>query len=215
MTNENISEYFRPNFWPNTPDILTEFLQSGSKPAFIIRLVLAATLSSNYGIYGPPFELMESEPREEGSEEYMNSEKYEIRNWGLEEEKSLKEIIAHVNEIRANNKALQQTRRLKFHPVDNDEIICYSKKSGDSGSGMIIVVNLDPYHKQSGWVNLQLDGLSIKGNQRFQVHDLLRESRYQWEGARNYIELDPNVMPAHIFQIRKHVHSEEDFDYYM
>src|SRR5262249_50084560 len=143
-------EYFRPNAWPNTPDILHAYLQTGGRPAFMTRLVLAATLAASYGIYGPAFELAEREPREPGSEEYLDSEKNELRNWNIGRADSLKDLTARVNRIRRDNPALHQDWRLVFHATDNDQIICYSKSTPDLSNVMLMVVNLDPVYRQSG-----------------------------------------------------------------
>ena len=213
LTRTEVVEYFRPNLWPNTPDILTERLQIGGRAAFVQRLVLAATLGASYGIYGPAFELQESEPREPGSEEYLDSEKYEIRDWDLERSDSLAELIARVNRIRREHPALQQDRTLAFHPVDNDQILCYSKRAEDDV--VLVVVDLDPHHRQSGWTDLRLDELGVDPGRPFQVHDLVTDARYLWHGARNFVELDPAAMPAHVFRIRRQVRSEEDFDYFV
>lgn len=215
LTQTEVREYFRPNLWPNTPDILTEYLQFGGRPAFISRLVLAATLGASYGIYGPAFELCENSPREAGSEEYLNSEKYEIRHWDLERADSLKEIIARVNRIRRENPALHSNERLRFHPIDNEQLICYSKHSEDGTNVIVVVVNLDPHHTHSGWMELPLKELDLPADHPYQVHDLLSEARYLWHGSRNYIQLNPQAVPAHIFRIRRRVRTERDFDYYM
>ncbi|MGE0682951.1 MAG: alpha-1,4-glucan--maltose-1-phosphate maltosyltransferase [Candidatus Binatia bacterium] len=215
LTQTEVREYFRPNLWPNTPDILTEYLQFGGRPAFISRLVLAATLGSSYGIYGPAFELCENRPREAGSEEYLNSEKYEIRHWDLDRPDSLKEIIGRVNRIRRENPALHRNEHLRFHPIDNDQLICYSKHSEDSANVIVVVVNLDPHHTHTGWMELALEELGLTADHPYQVHDLLSEARYLWHGSRNYIQLNPQAMPAHVFRIRRRVRTERDFDYYM
>ncbi|MBL7119059.1 MAG: alpha-1,4-glucan--maltose-1-phosphate maltosyltransferase [Dehalococcoidia bacterium] len=213
LTETEVREYFRPNLWPNTPDILTEYLQSGGRPAFMARLVLAATLGASYGIYGPAFELCENIPRERKSEEYFNSEKYEIRHWGIQRPDSLSEIIGRVNRIRNENPALQSDWSLSFHPVDNEYLICYSKQTRDLSNIVLVVVNLDPHHTQSGWVELPLDDLGLDHEQPYQVHDLLNDARYLWHGGRNYVELNPQVVPAHIFVVRHRVRTERDFDY--
>jgi starch synthase (maltosyl-transferring) len=214
LTRTQVKEYFRPSFWPNTPDILTEYLQHGGRPAFMARLVLAATLSSNYGIYGPAFELCESRPREQGSEEYFDSEKYEIRAWDLDARHSLRDFIARVNAMRRENPALHSNDRLEFHEVDNPQLLCYSKRTGDRADVVLTVVNLDPHHTQSGWVTLPLETLGLGGHQPYQVHDLLGDARYLWQGPRNYVELNPHVVPAHVFRIRRRVRTERDFEYY-
>lgn len=208
-------EYLRPSLWPNTPDILTEYLQFGGRPAFMIRLILAATLGAGYGIYGPPFELSENEPMKPGSEEYLNSEKYQIRRWDLQREGSLKGLIARINHIRRDNPALQHDWNLRFVPVDNDEMICYAKTSEEMDNTILVVVNLDPYHTQSGWVELPLEVFGLEEGHPYQMHDLLSDARYLWHGARNYVELAPGEIPAHIFRLRRRVRTERDFDYYM
>jgi starch synthase (maltosyl-transferring) len=217
LTQSEVREHCRPSLWTNTPDILTEYLQFGGRPAFIARLVLAATLGASYGIYGPAFELCENKPREPRSEEYLDSEKYEIKHWDINRASSLKKLIARVNQIRRETRALQFDRNLRFHAVDNDELICYSnsKQTDDSAEIVLVVVNLDPHHKQSGWVDLPIHELSIDAHKPYQVHDLLSDARYLWHGHRNFVEVDPHAIPAHIFRIRRLVRSEKDFDYYM
>jgi starch synthase (maltosyl-transferring) len=207
-----VSEFFRANLWPNTPDILTEYLQFGGRAAFMTRLVLAATLGASYGIYGPPFELMENRPREPGSEEYLDSEKYQTRRWDRDRADSLQELIARINRIRRENAPLQSDRGLTFHPTDNENLIAYSKTDGDS---ILAVVNLDPHHAQSGWVTLDLATLGVPSEGNFQVHDLLSGARFLWRGARNYVSLDPGHSPAHVFRIRRRVRTERDLDYFM
>jgi starch synthase (maltosyl-transferring) len=208
-------EYFRPNLWPNTPDILNEYLQFGGRPAFMVRAALAATLGASYGIYGPAFELMEAQARDPGSEEYLNSEKYELRRWELGREDSLRDLIARVNEIRRNNRALQGDWSLRFHDIDNDQLIAYSKRSEEGNDAVLVVVNLDAYHTQSGWLVLPLDEFGIDPHQPYQMHDLLSGARYIWYGARNYVELNPESYPAHIFRLRRRVRTERDFEYYL
>ncbi len=209
-----LSEYFRPNLWPNTPDILTEYLQYGGRAAFMARLVLAATLGASYGIYGPPFELMEHTAREAGSEEYLDSEKYQLRHWDLERADSLRELITLVNRIRREQPPLQSNRRLRFHPVDTEALIAYSKTSEDQSQALLMVVNLDPHHAQAGFVDLDLSAIGLTDGQTFQAHDLLSGARYLWKGARNFLSLEPRHAAAHIFRIRHHVRSERDFDYF-
>jgi starch synthase (maltosyl-transferring) len=231
LTRTEVAEYFRPNLWPNTPDILTEALQIGGRAAFVQRFVLAATLGASYGIYGPAFELMESTPRERGSEEYLDSEKYQLRTWPLEGDleraDSLRELIARVNRARRENPALQSDRGLVFHGIENDQLLAYSKSApapggaakGEVENAVLVVVNLDPHHRQSGWTQLDLGALGVQsdegGDDRpFQVHDLLTDARYLWQGPRNYVELDPASVPAHVFRIRRRSRTEEDFDYF-
>jgi starch synthase (maltosyl-transferring) len=208
ITKPPVSDFFRPNAWPNTPDILTEYLQYGGRPAFVIRLMLAATLSSSYGIYGPAFERMVHVAREPGGEEYFDSEKYQTIAWGASDD-DLSDLIAAVNRIRRENPALQQNLTLQFHETDNDQILCYSKASGDNV--IVTIVNVDPHNTQSGWVTLDLPEVA----RAFQVHDLLSNARHTWQGGRNFVKLDPNVVPAHIFKIRRKVRTERDFEYYL
>jgi starch synthase (maltosyl-transferring) len=208
-------EYFRPNVWPNTPDILHETLQSGIRAAFASRLILAATLSANYGIYGPTFELMESTPREPGSEEYRDSEKYQLRHWSLDRPDSLRSLIARINRIRRENAALQSNESLLFCPLDNESLIGYLKSDDASSDVILVVVNLDPHNAQSGWIELDLAALRLDAAKPYQVHDLLSDQRYQWRGARNYVSLDPQRLPAHVFRLRRHVRTEHDFDYFL
>lgn len=215
LTQTDVRDYFRPNLWPNTPDILNEYLQSGGRPAFMTRFILAATLGASYGIYGPAFELCESRPREPGSEEYLNSEKYELRHWELDSPDSLRELIARVNGIRRENPALHSDKSLRFHHVDNEQMICYSKRTEDLSDAIIVVVNLDPRYTQSGWVELNLDEFGLDHYRPYQAHDLLTDARYLWDGPRNYVQLNPHETPAHIFRLRRKIRSEQDFEYFM
>jgi starch synthase (maltosyl-transferring) len=215
LTQNDVREYFRANLWPNTPDILTEYLQFGDRPAFAARYILAATLGASLGIYGPAYELGENAPREPGSEEYLNSEKYEIRSWPLDAPDSLRALITRVNGIRRRNPALQTDWGLLFHDCDNPSIICYSKVSDDGSNVMLMVVNLDVRHRQAGWLRLDLEALGVPTGAPFQVHDELGGGSYLWNGPANYVELDPHGLPAHVFRLRQKVRSEQDFDYYL
>jgi len=215
VTQNEVREYFRPNLWPNTPDILTEYLQMGGPSAFMARLVLAATLGANYGIYGPAFELCENRPKEPGSEEYLDSEKYEIKNWDIMRPDSLRDFIARMNRIRRENPSLHGDRSLRFHPIDNERIICYSKQTEDFSNIIVVVVNLDPHHTQAGWVELPLSDLGIDHRMPYQMHDLLGDARYLWHGPRNYVELNPGIAPAQILRVRHKTRTERDFDYFM
>jgi starch synthase (maltosyl-transferring) len=210
-----LRDYFRGNLWPNTPDILPETLQAGGRPAFMVRLLLAATLGANYGIYGPAFELLENTPREPGSEEYLNSEKYELGHWDLNSPASLKDFIARVNQIRRENTALQNDRSLTFHETDNQSLICYSKAAEDPANIVIVVVNLDWAHTQVGWVTLDLEALGLDRNHSYELHDLLSGSRFLWQGSRGYVELAPLSLPGHILRVRRWARTERDFDYYL
>ncbi|MDI3340606.1 MAG: alpha-1,4-glucan--maltose-1-phosphate maltosyltransferase [Sphaerobacter sp.] len=215
LTRSEVREYFRPNLWPNTPDILTEQLQHGGRPTFMARLVLAATLGASYGIYGPPFELMEHVPFAQGSEEYLDSEKYQVRHWDIDHPDSLREFIGRVNGIRRAHRALQTDRGLAFHRIDNDQIIAYSKVAPGDDDAIVTVVNLDPHYTQSGWLELPLDRFGLEPDQPFQVHDLLTDAYYLWRGAWNYVELDPRRVPAHILSLKRRRRTERDFEYFL
>jgi starch synthase (maltosyl-transferring) len=214
LTQTEPREYFTPNFWPNTPDILPEHLQYGGRPVFLMRLILAATLSSNYGIYGPVFELCLHEPRP-GVEEYIDNEKYEIKTWNWDQPGNIKDLIARVNRIRRENPALQTTSNLRFYEVDNDQLLFYGKATDDQSNVLLIIVNLDPFHTQSGWIKVPLHEFEIDPNQPYMVHDLLSDERYLWQGENNYIQLNPQIIPAHILRLKHRVKRETDFDYFM
>lgn len=207
-------DYFRPNVWPNTPDILHEALQQPNAAQYRARLVLAATLSASYGIYGPAYELIEHQPRHAGSEEYLDSEKYQLRHWELDAPHSLEAFIAHVNGIRHAHPALQRNDTLEFLDIDNDQLLAYLKRSADGKDVIVTVVNLDPWNTQIGWLTLDPAALDIPADQPFQMHDLLGGQRFRWQGARHYIALNPWEAPAHVMQLRRHVRSERDFDYF-
>ena len=205
LTRTEVAEFFRPNFWPNTPDILTEYLQQGGRAAFISRLVLAGTLTSNYGIYGPAFELMENRPLHPGKEEYLDSEKYEIRSWDLDDPKSLKTLIATVNRARRENPALHSNESLQFHLVNNDQLVAYSKHTPDMNNIVLAVVNVDFRWTQAGMVTLPLEQFQIAADEPYELHDLLSGQRYIWTGPTNYVELRPTDLNAHLFRvIRRH-----------
>jgi starch synthase (maltosyl-transferring) len=203
-----LSDFFQPNFWPNTPDILHKFLQEGGRPAFMLRVILAATLTANYGIYGPAYELGENSPAKPAasrteSEEYLNSEKYEIRQRDRNASGSLVPLITSLNQIRRANLALQSNLSLHFHVGENSEILCYSKSTNDFENTILVAVNLDPFHEQAGWILLDLDSLGLPYNQNFIVEDLLTGTSYTWHDRRNYVALKPDSQPAHIFRIHQ------------
>jgi starch synthase (maltosyl-transferring) len=210
-----VSDFFRPNLWPNTPDILPEYLQYGGRAAFSVRMILAATLGASYGVYGPAFELLEATPLRPGGEEYRDSEKYQKRAWDPDRPDSLRPLMTRLNEIRAEHTSLQTDEGLVFHPTDNDAIIAYSKNGGTDGDRILVVANLDPHHTQSGWLQLDLTALELEAGSSFQVHDLLTNARYLWNGARNFLVLDPHSLPAHVFRVRHRIRSERDFDYFL
>jgi starch synthase (maltosyl-transferring) len=145
----------------------------------------------------------------------LNSEKYEIRNWNRETSDSLKELIARVNRIRKENPALQSDDSLRFHEVDNEQILCYTKQSEDLSNVIAVVVNLDPHHAQSGWVKLPVESLKLDPLDSYQAHDLLTGARFLWHGERNFVELNPQTGPAHILRLRRRLRREQDFDYFM
>jgi starch synthase (maltosyl-transferring) len=214
LTRTEVREFFRPNFWTNTPDILPEHLQYGGRPAFVMRLILAATLCSNYGIYGPAYELCVSDAME-GKEEYLASEKYEVKRWDLDRAESLRDLIGKINRIRSENPALQSTWNVNFHESENEKLLLYTKTTEDLENILLIVVNLDPYNKQSGRIRVPLEELDMAPTRPYLVHDLISEDKYVWFGEWNHVELDPHVMPAHIFRVHRRMSREQDFDYFM
>jgi starch synthase (maltosyl-transferring) len=224
ITSPPVNEFFRPNFWPTTPDILPEHLQHAGRTAFNVRLVLAALLSSSYGIYGPAYELMDSVPRP-GAEEYADNEKYELKRWDITREDSLRPLITRLNAIRRENRALQYNQ-IAFHPCDNDLLLCFSKQAPDGSNVVLVVVNLDVHNAQAGWVELDLTPVlpgaaASPGPSRpsssaeLQLHDLLSDARYFSDGRRLFVRLDPHSAPAHVFRLRRRTRTEHDFDYFV
>jgi starch synthase (maltosyl-transferring) len=213
LVSTEIAEYLRPNFFANTPDILHEYLQLGGRPAFQSRLVLAATLSPIYGIYGPAFELCDSDAVP-GTEEYQDSEKYQIHQWDRDRPGNLRSYITRVNHIRRENVALQRRRNLRFHPIENDRMVFYVRATDDLENVILVVVNLDPHHTQGGWLSVPLEEIGIEPKSTYQVHDLLGDGRYLWQGGRSYVSLDPRESPAQILRLRRRIRTERDFDYY-
>jgi starch synthase (maltosyl-transferring) len=214
LTKSPVRDFFRPNFWPNTPDILPEYLQYGGRPAFVIRLVLAATLSANYGIYGPAFEVCDNAALP-GREEYQDSEKYELKRWKRDVDWSLAELVTLLNRARRENQALQTTWNTEFFDVDNEYLLFYGKISKDGDNAIFVIVNLDPYHTQSGWVSMPIDRFGLEPAQPYLMHDLISSDKYIWNGERNYVQLDPHAMPAHVFRLHRRLRRESDFDYFM
>ena len=200
LTRGPVPDFLRPNLWPNTPDILTDQLQTGGPPAFRLRFLLAATLGANYGIYGPPFEHMEHVPREPGSEEYRDSEKYEIRHW-RPAATGMRELIAGVNRIRREHPALQHDRTLRFHPTDSEHLLAYSKTRPDGSDPVVVIANLDPAHPQAGFVDLRMPELGMGWEDPFMARDLLTGEEFSWTGAKNYVELRPGRQPGHVLAI--------------
>lgn len=206
ITRPPVSDFFRPNFWPNTPDILHKTLQEGGRPASMQRLILAATLTANYGIYGPAFELSENAPAKPApgkteSEEYLHSEKYEIRQRDRNAPGSLVPLLTQLNQIRRANPALQANTSLRFHGTDNPQLLCYSKSTPDSSNTLLMVVNLDFVYSQSGWTDLDLSALNLAPGETYTVEDLLTGARYAWHDRRNFVALRPGDQAAHIFRI--------------
>jgi starch synthase (maltosyl-transferring) len=202
LTQSEVKEFFLPNFWPNTPDILHEDLQNGNRATFMGRYILAATLSSNIGIYGPAFELMERDPFP-GKEEYNHNEKYELKDWDWDRPGNLKNEIARVNGIRRTHAALHRTANIRFVDTDNPNILAYLKQTPDRRDQLLVIVNFDWHHQQSGYVSLPLSELGIGSDKAFEVKDLYDPTQpaYQWRGARNFFSLNPAKSPAHIFQV--------------
>ena len=201
LAQSDLRDFFRPNLWPNTPDILPEHLQTGERAAFVARLVLAATLGASYGIYGPAFETLDNRPREPGSEEYLDSEKYQLRNWDLSRPDGLRDVITIVNRARRENPALQSDASLWFHPTDNEHLLCYSKHSDDMSNLIVVVVNLSFHEPQHGFISLPLTELGINPDRSYRVEDLLNGKSFDWKGPRNFVELDPNKVVAHVFRV--------------
>jgi starch synthase (maltosyl-transferring) len=208
-------EYFRPNVWPNTPDILPGALQYGGRAVFMARVAMAATLAASYGIYGPAYELLEHMAIREGSEEYLHSEKYERKVWDLGRADSLADFIGVINRIRRDNPALHSDGGLRFLPIDNEQMVAYAKLTPDRSNMIVCVVNLDPHHTQSGWVDLDMQAFGLDAHQAYQLHDLITDQHFLWNGPRNYVSLDPHRCPAHVMQLRAHLRRENDFDYFL
>jgi starch synthase (maltosyl-transferring) len=201
LTQTEMSEYFRPNLWPNTPDILPFVLQEGGRPAFMIRVALAATLSPLYGIYSG-YELCENEALP-GREEYLDSEKYQYKERDWNAPGNIKEWIARLNKIRKENRALQLYTNLRFHDAENDAILFYSKMTAARDNIILVVVNLDPHRKQNSFVYVPIENFGQMESDVYQVQDLLSDATYTWRGRRNYVELDPDIQPAHLFLVRR------------
>jgi starch synthase (maltosyl-transferring) len=201
LTQTGMREYFRANLWPNTPDILPVVLQTGGRPAFMIRVVLAATLSSLYGIYSG-FELCENAALP-GREEYLDSEKYQFKERDWDAPGNIKDLITRLNQIRKENRALQLYDNLRFFPAEHDAILFYGKMTAARDDIILVVVNLDPFRKHNSYINVPIDQFGLLEGEAYQVHDLLSDTRYTWYGRKNYVELDPEIQPAHIFRIRR------------
>jgi starch synthase (maltosyl-transferring) len=202
LTQTEMVEYFRGNLFTNTPDILHEYLQRGGRAAFRVRLLLAATLSPLYGIYSG-FELCENVAVRPGSEEYLDSEKYQVRPRDWEAPGNINADVETLNRIRRENPALRRAANLTFHHSENEEILFYRKAAPDGGGDLLIAVNLDPHHPQATMVHVPLDALGLGPDESFVVHDLLTGARYTWRGVRNYVRLDPPGQVAHLFRVER------------
>ncbi len=236
LTQSEVADVMRPNLFPNTPDILPSYLQFGGRPAFIARAVLAATLSPVYGIYSG-FELCENaglwkadidpardvqhflnlcewDYKQLAKEEYLDSEKYQWKERDWNAPGNIKEVITRLNRARRENRALHQLRNLRFQNADNDLVLCYSKATAARDNLLLVVVNLDAWHRQDAFVSVPLEDFGLIEGETFQVHDLLTDARYLWTGRRNFVRLDPQTNPAHVFRIRRKAGSEENFDYF-
>lgn len=200
LTKGDMKDYFRPNFWPNTPDINPWMLQGGNENLYIVRHMMAATLSSNYGMYGPVYEQIANDAYV-GKEEYLNSEKYEVRHWDWTKTNKLKQLITRINHIRKQHKALQYTNNIEFCHIENEQILAYFKRSEDGSSNMLFVVNLDPYNKQGGWVQVPRHLMGIDNSTPIRMNDLVTGNSYIWHDEWNFVELDPFQVPYHIFSI--------------
>jgi starch synthase (maltosyl-transferring) len=206
LTKTEMREYFRGNLWPNTPDILPPYLQDDGRAAFMIRVALAATLSPVYGIYSG-YELCENQALP-GREEYVDSEKYQFKQRDWEAPGNIKDWITRLNRIRKTNRALQLKDNLRFYHADNDAIIFYGKMTPARDNIILVAVNLDPHSKQHSYVDVPIDEFGSMDGDVYQVHDLLSDARYIWRGRRNYVELDPEIQPVHIFRVRRWIEGD-------
>jgi starch synthase (maltosyl-transferring) len=200
LVNGPSRNYFRPNFWPNTPDILPYHLQYQGENSFILRYALAATLSSNYGVYGPSYEFNENTPIE-GREEYFNSEKYEVRHYDWKRTNRMTDIMSMLNKIRKENEALQSTWNIQFCPVESNQIMAYLKATDDLSNIILVVANLDPNNGQNGFVQLPKARLGLGEKINVKLHDLITHEHYTWTQEWNYVDLNPNKMPFHLFKL--------------
>ena len=202
LTQTQMKEYYRGNFFANTPDILPHILQLGGRAAFRMRLVLAATLSSVYGIYSG-FELCENTPRGAPgtTDYYQDSEMYQHKVWDWNRPGNIIDDVTRINRIRRDNPALHLYDNLRFHFAENDQLLVYSKATRDRSNIMVCVVNLDTYWPQAGWVEVPAHEWGIPADQPYVVHDLMNDQRYTWRGNWNWIRLDPTVAPAHVLRV--------------
>ncbi len=203
LTQTELRQYFRPNFWPNTPDILAYEMMGADSNTFALRYVMAATLSSNYGLYGPAYEFLENTGNTNGKEEYFNSEKYEIRTYDWSARNRITDLYKAVNRIRREHKALQTTWNIQFTRTDNEQLMSYVKRTDDGSDVIWCVVNFDTRFTQSGFVEVPKKLLGIEGRVHLLVTDLLTGETYHWFNDWNYVELNPAKCPIHIFNVQK------------
>ncbi|HRJ72988.1 MAG TPA: alpha-1,4-glucan--maltose-1-phosphate maltosyltransferase, partial [Terrimicrobiaceae bacterium] len=213
LTQSEMKEYFRANFFTNTPDILPDYLQNSGRPGFLIRAFLAATLSPVYGIYSG-FELCEAAPVP-GKEEYIDSEKYQFKGRDWNAPGNIKEFLTRLNAIRRGNRALQEYHNLRFHPAENDRILFFSKSTAAHDNRLLMAVTVDPFSPQTAFVRVPLADFGIAADETFQVEDLLTGERFFWTGERNFISLNPHSRPAHIFRVRSRAGRENGQDVYL
>lgn len=213
LTQTPMKDYFLANLFPNTPDILPYFLQHGGRPAFLIRAVLAATLSSVYGIYSG-YELCENAALP-NKEEYLDSEKYQFKGRDWNAPGNIKDFITRLNRIRKENRALHEYENLRFFEAESEHVLFYGKMTESRDNIVLVVVNLDPYQSHDAYINVPVDEFGWVEGETYQVHDLLYDERYLWRGRRNFVKLDPHGKPAHIFRLRRWVSREQDFDYFL
>jgi starch synthase (maltosyl-transferring) len=197
-----VRDYFRPNFWPNTPDILPPHLTQGGEPAHIQRMLLAGTLSSNWGVYGPVYEYGFTQPMP-NKEEYVDNEKYELKHWDWGRETKIGTYMKALNQIRNENPALQFTHNLRFTDTDSGQLLAFVKQDPDKTNTIFCVTNLDHRWSHSGHVKVPLYDLGLPTDMHYTVHDLLSGNKYQWQGEWNYVNLDPNQLPMHIFRLER------------
>jgi starch synthase (maltosyl-transferring) len=212
LTAGPMREYYRGNLFVNTPDINPEFLQKGGRPAFIIRAVLAATLSSVYGVYSG-FELCEATPVP-GKEEYLDSEKYQIRAWDWDRPGNIRDLITRLNRIRRDNPALQEYDNLRFHLCDSDQVIFYEKSTPDGLNSIFVAVNLDPFEAREATLMFPMDVIGVAEHEAWEAEDLLEGGVHLWHGSHQRLRLEPDA-PARIFRVLRWARSEHDFDYFM
>ncbi len=201
LTKGHMRDYYRANFWPNTPDILPFHLQHAPPSAFKIRAALAATLSSSWGIYSG-YELCENEPLS-GREEYLDSEKYQLKTRDWNKPGNIKAFITRLNQARRENPALQEYANVDFIPIDNDQMLAFYKWSPSRENVIVVVVNLDPKHKQESMLHLPLGDLGVIQGREFQMEDLIYEDVYTWRESTNFVSLDPRTKPVHVFRVKK------------